>query len=49
MGLRGLCLLLSGEHPEVVNSSTGANKALLKDGVYEVDSEGKRRRKLDAF
>ena len=32
-----------------VISSTGASEALLKDGVYEVDSEGKRRRHLDVL
>ena len=35
--------------PEVVNSFTGASEALLEDGDYEVDSEGKQRRKLDVF
>ena len=49
MGLRGFRSLLSAEHPEVVNSFTGASEALLKDGDYEVDSEDKRRRKLDVL
>ena len=49
MGLRGPCWLLSAEQPEVENSFTGASEALLDDGNYEVDSEGKRRRKLDVL
>ena len=49
MGLRGFYLLLSAEHPEVLNTFTGASEALLEDGDYEVDSEGKRRHKLDVL
>ena len=49
MGLRVPCWLLTAEQPEVVNSFTGASEALLEDGDYEVDSEGKRRRKLDVL
>ena len=49
MGLRGFCLLPPAEHPEIVNGFTGASEALLEDGDYEVDSEGKRRRKLDVL
>ena len=42
-------MLLSAEQPEVVNSFTSASEALLEDSDYEVDSEGKRRRKLDVL
>ena len=41
--------VLSAEHPEIVDGFTGASEALLEDGDYEVDSEGKRRRKLDVL
>ena len=32
-----------------MNGFTGASEALLEESDYEVDSEGKRRRKLDVL
>ena len=41
--------MLSAEHPNAVNSFTGASEALLEAGNYEVDSEGERRRMFAYF
>ena len=49
MGLQVPCWLPSAEQPEVVNSFTGGSEALLEDGIYEVDSECKRRNKFDVL